>query len=146
MTNVKIPDDSDERSPVRTPLQWDDSKNAGFSGADKTWLPVAANYSICNIKLQKTEERSFLKVFLDLIRLRQSRAFKYGAFKINAVDDDLLVYKYQIEDNSNADVIVVALNFRDSLKKVDLNSSLGDLPDKLTVVTASIHAEHINSG
>ena len=38
------------RDPCRGPIQWNSEKNAGFSRADRTWLPVHPNYKTHNIK------------------------------------------------------------------------------------------------
>lgn len=46
--------DAVSRDPARTPFQWDTTKNAGFSTAYKTWLPVADGYKTVNVKSQKT--------------------------------------------------------------------------------------------
>jgi glycosidase len=35
----------------RTPMQWSESKNAGFSSSNSTWLPVNENYQSINIKV-----------------------------------------------------------------------------------------------
>lgn len=47
------------RDPVRTPFQWDDTPNAGFSTAERTWLPVHANYQTRNLKAQKEATAHF---------------------------------------------------------------------------------------
>ncbi len=43
-----------------TPFPWDDSKNAGFSKANSTWLPVAET---ANVKVQEEAANSLLKNF-----------------------------------------------------------------------------------
>lgn len=134
--------DNFSRDPGRTPLQWDDSKNAGFSTADKTWLPMAKNYTDNNIALQESEENSHLKVFRQLTSLRENPTMKYGSLQINAVDDDLLVYKRQIADQADADVIAVLLNLGETRETVDLTAHLDGLPSKMKVVVRSVHSHY----
>ena len=50
------------RDPARTPFHWDDSLNAGFSTAEKTWLPIAQDYEEINLAKQKVDARSHFKV------------------------------------------------------------------------------------
>lgn len=132
--------DAASRDPARTPFQWDDSKNAGFSVADQTWLPVADNYTNNNVKLQMSQTVSHLKVFCQLIKLRQSPTMKYGTFDMNAVDDHLLIYKRESSAPAT-DIIVILLNFSGAQKTVNLTSHYGRLPKTMQVATISIHAK-----
>lgn len=52
------------RDPARTPYQWDNTTNAGFSSSSKTWLPVAQDYVEINLQAQREAERSHYKVRL----------------------------------------------------------------------------------
>lgn len=124
----------------RTPMQWDSSHNAGFTTSKETWLPVAANYTSCNVALQDSEENSHLKIFRKLISLRHTATLKYGGLQINAVDDDLLVYKREIEGRADADVYAIVLNLGTSNKVVDLSANLDGLPNKMNVTVSSLHS------
>lgn len=134
------------RDPERTPFQWDNTTNAGFSFAEKTWLPVATNYTDCNVELQKSQILSHLKVFRKLIALRQYETLKYGGLEMHAVNDDLLIYKREISDKPDSTIFVVLLNLGNSYRTVELNTFFKQLPRQMRVVLASIHSETLVIG
>nr|XP_050856116.1 maltase 1-like [Vespula vulgaris] len=78
---------SRSRDPNRTPFQWDNSKNAGFSRANRTWLPVHENYKVINLQNRKnTTQQSLYKAYRSLIQLRKSsHALQHGALKMKVV-------------------------------------------------------------
>ncbi|XP_055312583.1 maltase A1-like [Sitodiplosis mosellana] len=145
MTDVLIPS-GDKREVARTPMQWDSSQNAGFSSASLTWLPVADNFTECNVELQRNLDRSFLKNVIELGKLRRTKTLKYGGLQLAAVDEDVLVYKRQIAGDATADVIAVVLNLGTIDKYFDLTYYLSALPEKMTVSVVSIHSTTINPG
>ncbi|XP_055845488.1 maltase A2-like [Episyrphus balteatus] len=81
------------RAFARSPFQWNDDISAGFSSSNKTWLPVANNYKTVNVKNQLAAERSSLKVFKALQKLKQTPAFKafkkQNGFSYKAVNDNV---------------------------------------------------------
>lgn len=136
----------DKREVARTPFQWDDSNFAGFTSGSSTWLPVADNFTECNVKLQQHAERSYLKNVIELGKLRRNPTMKYGELKLAAVDEDVLIYKRHIESDNNADVITVVLNLGTTDKVVDLSAHFNSLPEKMTVPVVSIHSTTIKPG
>lgn len=74
------------RDPVRTPFQWSGDINAGFSNADKTWLPVHPNYEQLNLELQKEADTSHYKIYKDLIELRKLPVLKEGRTRIEVLN------------------------------------------------------------
>lgn len=126
-------------------MQWNSEKNAGFSKGEKTWLPVAKNYTECNVQLQETQEKSHLKIFRELIALRSTPTFTDGTMELNAVDG-VLVYKRAIEGNTTGDMYVVVLNLAGTDKFVNLSANLNGLPQEMKVVIASLHSTGLKTG
>lgn len=78
---------------VRSPFQWDDTANGGFSTAPETWLPVAKNYKEVNLKAQMANEKSHYNVFKKLIALRKNKAIMEGKFVIKKLTDNSFAFK-----------------------------------------------------
>jgi len=58
------------RDPERTPYHWSSDKNAGFSVANKTWLPVNPNYEWINMMDQFNPIHSHLQAYMNAMRAR----------------------------------------------------------------------------
>ncbi|CAD7012690.1 unnamed protein product [Ceratitis capitata] len=83
----------DFRDPERTPMQWDTSKNAGFSTGNSTWLPVNPGYKSLNVQVQRGVARSTLQITKGMIALKKTAAFKAfkedGGFSYAAVSEQV---------------------------------------------------------
>ena len=68
------------RDPCRGPMQWNREKNAGFSSADKTWLPVHPGYKTLNVQV------CWLKFQIVIIQLkiRNLRGYIEPHFKFSS--------------------------------------------------------------
>lgn len=96
------------RDNARTPVQWDDSDNAGFSKGTP-WIQVNPNYKQINVNNAKEDPDSILHYYRDLIALRNgSDAIKSGSFEMLYPDDGkLLIYRRSKADSS----MIVCCNF-----------------------------------
>lgn len=65
-----MPDKDLSRDPERTPMQWDDSENAGFTEG-KPWLRLPDNFKRVNVEAQREDAYSMLTFYRKLIKLRQ---------------------------------------------------------------------------
>lgn len=72
------------RDNARTPMQWSDKDNAGFT-AGTPWLKVNPNYREINVEAQEADEDSVLHYYRKLTALRKSPEYKetfvYGHFE-----------------------------------------------------------------
>nr|XP_029715280.1 maltase 2-like isoform X4 [Aedes albopictus] len=121
------------RDPERTPFQWDESLNAGFSTAAKTWLPVNPNYVELNLNNQKQAERSHYKTYQQLVKLRQHETLRKGTIQLIPYNEEIVTY---VRELSNRDSFVVVLNLGPREQPVDL-SIFARLSEHLTVAVAS---------
>jgi alpha-glucosidase len=99
------------RDPERTPMQWSAGKNAGFSSADQTWLPVASGYKHLNADVQAHDDTSFYALYKKLIALRTTvPALRYGTFVVLEVHNPDVLCFVRTEKDEHC---VVLVNFSD---------------------------------
>jgi len=106
------------RDGCRTPMQWNASINAGFS-TGKPWLPVNPDYLQRNVEVQEQDDQSLLTFYKRLLQLRKEHiALMRGDFEIATKypRNTLIYFRCTSEEQ-----LMVALNFDDQLKKIDLN-------------------------
>ena len=98
------------RDNARTPMQWDDSKNAGFTDGTP-WINVNPNYKEINAKAAVADPNSVFHYYQELIKLRHTLPIiVYGKFQ-GLLDDSETIYAY--ERHLDGQVLTVACNFTD---------------------------------
>jgi len=105
------------RDGERTPMQWDNSENAGFTRGTP-WLPVPSTYKTHNVADELKDPNSVLAFYTKVLKLRHTnRALMDGDYRaINENDANVLSYLRAYKD----EVVVVALNMSKSPQKVPL--------------------------
>jgi alpha-glucosidase len=98
------------RDGERTPMQWDDSKDAGFSTAERTWLPVASDFVQRNASAEAQDPDSILNFYKRLIALRRSEpALRDGGY-LAVNRDDAQVLSFLRKNPGAGESVLVALN------------------------------------
>ena len=109
------------RDNARTPMQWDNSANAGFT-TGTPWIGVNPNYREINAAQALADSRSIFYYYQRLIRLRKANpVMVYGRYDL-ILDDHPEIYAFirSLEDER----LLVILNFT-------ANTPVFALPDDL---------------
>ena len=108
------------RDPSRTPFQWDDTRNAGFTNG-RPWLPLDPNYRTCNAETLRNDATSILTLYRGLIAIRRSHsALVKGAFRLVGVQEDTILY----EREDRGQRVLVCLNFGEQEARVSAADDL----------------------
>lgn len=119
------------RDNARTPMQWSSQKNAGFSTADQTWLPVNPNHQEINVASALADPDSVFYTYQKLIQLRQTQDWLVEAdYQLLQTSDKVFAYKRQLGRETY--LVVVNLSnqeqfFEESLHKVQVIISNTDV-------------------
>jgi alpha-glucosidase len=105
------------RDPQRTPMQWDETTNAGFS-TEKPWLRVSENYRTYNVEAESREPFSSLNLYKKLLALRQNTpALKSGLYQsLESNNADVLAYGRESKDGN----VLIVLNFSDQEQTISM--------------------------
>ena len=107
------------RDNARTPLQWDNSRFAGFSNT-KPWLDVNENYNKINVELQQDNSDSILNYYREIIRIRKNYStLIYGDFlDLEPSNEKLYIYKRWDKQKT----FIIVLNFSDDMAQWDIHN------------------------
>ncbi|MBP5291032.1 MAG: alpha-glucosidase, partial [Lachnospiraceae bacterium] len=99
------------RDNARTPMQWDDSENAGFT-TGTPWIAVNPNYTSINAKEALDDPDSVFYYYQKLIKLRHANpVIVYGTFE-PLLDESETIYAYKRVLGD--DTLIIACNWTDS--------------------------------
>lgn len=106
------------RDGERTPMQWDESENAGFSKA-APWLPVPPTYKTHNVADESKDPNSVLAFYKKVLKLRHTnKALLDGSYTpVNENDQNVLSYFRTYKDQ----VVLVALNMSGAEQRVSFD-------------------------
>jgi alpha-glucosidase len=97
------------RDNARTPMQWSNSINAGFSNS-KPWIGINLNYKYINVEDQINDKESILNFYKDMIRIRKNNPILiYGEYKLILENHDK-IYAYIREINEEKFIIITNLS------------------------------------
>jgi alpha-glucosidase len=108
------------RDGERTPMQWDESENAGFSKT-APWLPVPATAKTHNVADESKDPESVLMFYKKVLKLRHTnKALLDGTYTpLNENDQNVLSYLRTYKDQA----VLVALNMSGAERKVNFELS-----------------------
>lgn len=98
------------RDNARTPMQWDDTEQAGFT-TGSPWMPVNPNYRKINVKAALEDPNSVFYYYQKLISLRKEHPIIiHGTYRLHLADsEELFVY----ERTLGVEKLLVACSFVD---------------------------------
>lgn len=116
------------RDNSRTPMQWDDTENAGFTSG-KPWIAVNDNYKTINTKKAMADRSSIYFYYRKLIELRKDENIISDGLYFPILKDDDKIFAYIRE--YEGEVLINMNNFSKDYVEVDLENILDDY-DKFT--------------
>ncbi|MBB6324799.1 oligo-1,6-glucosidase [Algoriphagus iocasae] len=110
------------RENARTPMQWNDSENAGFT-TGTPWKRVNPNYKEINVEQQNSDPNSVLNHFRKMTKLRnENLVLVYGDYELLLPDHEQI---YAYTRILGEDKMLVLLNFSDKPAEATLPEAQG---------------------
>lgn len=112
------------RDNARTPMQWNDEKNAGFTDGTP-WIKVNDNYNEINAKAQVNDPDSIFNCYKKLIQFRKEYSVLVdGDFDL-LLENDENIFAYQRKNDKQT--MVVVCNFFDKTIEMPLEDEVKDM-------------------
>ncbi|WP_044339603.1 glycoside hydrolase family 13 protein [Rossellomorea aquimaris] len=115
------------RDNSRTPMQWSDEENSGFTSGTP-WMKVNPNYKTINVKAQEKDEKSILNFYKKMIQLKKNEnVFTYGSYDL-LLEKDKQIYAYTRTGEVQSMIVITNLSTKNAVCDLDeLKVSSSDL-------------------
>jgi len=132
------------RDNSRTPMQWNNSENGGFTDG-APWLSLCENYEKINAKNALLDKTSIFYHYKELLKIRKEfQIVAYGSYEIIDIDNSqLYVYKRKYEDQ---EMLVICNFYKEKVEyNIDLegykllNSNYNDESDEIRPYESRIY-------
>lgn len=116
------------RDNSRTPMQWDQSKNAGFTNG-QPWLDVASNYPTVNVEAELNNPNGIFAYYKQLIHLRKTKdALINGTYQGILLDDPKVMAYLRTTETEE---ILVLSHFYAGEVEVELPDGFNETAEKI---------------
>lgn len=105
------------RTGSRTPMQWDDTKNHGFSCSDASYLPTDPAADAPTVEAQRKDPDSLLNLTKALIALRKAHPALQADGDFEVLHEG---YPFVYKRTEGDETVIVALNPSDTVRTVEL--------------------------
>jgi oligo-1,6-glucosidase len=107
------------RDHARTPMQWTDENQAGFTIGKSSWLPVNPNYSEINVKSEVENPNSVFNFYKQLLTFRKGNEdLIYGDYK-DLVPDHKEIFAFTRTGKNNEYLVVLNMSGKKVPLKID---------------------------
>jgi alpha-glucosidase len=127
------------RDGERTPMQWNNSANAGFSKA-KPWLPVPASAITHNVADEMNSPDSVLSFYRKLLALRRTEPALLDGVYVSINDDNPNVLAYLRRYKGEAILVMLNMSATEQKARFDL-AATGFVEPKVSVLLTSFHKQ-----
>ena len=132
------------RDNSRTPMQWNNDENAGFT-TGTPWFGMNPNYKEINVEAQQTDENSILNFYKKMIELKKEHeVFTYGTYDL-LLEDHPQIYAYTrtlhdekvvvISNISKSEAVYDEAAFKLKCNRLLLNNYEVEEHDAVTTIT-----------
>ncbi|NMH69757.1 alpha-glucosidase [Bacillus sp. RO3] len=102
------------RDNSRTPMQWSDAENSGFTNGTP-WMKVNPNYKTINVKAQENDENSILNFYKKMIQLKKDEnVFTYGIYDL-LLEKDKQIYAYTRTGDDQSMIVITNLSTKEAV-------------------------------
>jgi trehalose-6-phosphate hydrolase len=118
------------RDRSRSPMQWNTTRNAGFSSGEP-WIRLHNNYVENNVESLKNIEESIFNTYKNLIALRnKEKTFQYGQYEVLKLSEN----RIHLTRTHKGERISVIINFSNAIE-IDLPKSAEIFMGESTILT-----------